>query len=841
MHIKTIFQAIICCINVFVFCSLGYGVFEEGEYIIGFEPSEPITYELNAKFGGMITNSPCQVLSGRGSLLGDTRKGKGHWREFFGTNPHRIPIKNMKRGGVYSVEFDYKILEISSPNFFYLFLKDKGHRTLMRWTAAPGKRGKRGIEEYDKWTVIPNKRGHISKVFVAYRETPWELHIGSYGGGVIVIDNFRIRQWDNVAHAQEVLAAERLTANKIKQYASFLRRELIGIVRNEPSRLKARKAQIASQLKRLTNFAETDSGSINLSVKLNWKKMLENIRRELFRLKVAIYSQEFIGTNYEPAFTVFVENSLRKVRCDAEYPYEGKLQKVISVSAAKNEYESFQLVVTPIRVDLKDVSVNITNLRNGESVIPAKEISWHPVGYVRTTKPAYPVAYFGLRADPLLKEKPISVPLSQYVQPFWITVHVPSDVKAGLYAGKIRIRTSAGNWESDLHVRVWNFELPKRSQFRTAFGSWDSRYGKDSKRIRDAKKHLLRYRISPMRFGDAQIIMKQNGDIYLDFSQIGPVLDKYISCGLNGFTFGPYWGGWRGRKVQKVQVLMEESNKFETIELAVGGDRFAQFMKSYFRQWAAYLRKKNLMKMAYCYIYDEPNVQETKSVNRLLKILHEADPELKAVIPGIPAKGRGGDLFPNLKIMCPILNDFDYEFAKRMQQKGKESWCYICISPRSPYPNFFTDYPALAHRILFWIAWKYDIEGLLYWQTIFWRLGNPWENPETYPTVNGDGCLLYPDPNNSEKVTNSIRLEIIRDGIEDYDYFAILKSLVNCAEDNKVDVNNRLIGRARELLSIPEEIVATKSRYTLSPRKLLLYREHLGNIIEKLNVLRMYK
>jgi hypothetical protein len=272
--------------------------------------------------------------------------------------------------------------------------------------------------------------------------------------------------------------------------------------------------------------------------------------------------------------------------------------------------------------------------------------------------------------------------------------------------------------------------------------------------------------------------------------------------------------------------------KSEKISLKVLGPEFNKLMGDYFKNWEKFLSKKGCVEDVYCYIYDEPSRNEKETVSKLMNNLHSAAPRLKTIIPGIPAKGTFLNDYPYLDIMCPLLSTIDFNLAKQLGKSGKKSWWYVCISPKHPYPNFFLDYPAIDHRIIFWMSWKYDIEGLLYWQTTFWRRVNPWNDPETFSTVHGDGCLFYPSKKAPVEVITSIRLKNIRDGVEDYEYFAILKRLIKRARKLKVSAEN--ISEAEKALLVPAKLVLSTTKYSKDSKLLLKCRRRLGDAIEKL-------
>ncbi|GAF86593.1 unnamed protein product [marine sediment metagenome] len=94
-------------------------------------------------------------------------------------------------------------------------------------------------------------------------------------------------------------------------------------------------------------------------------------------------------------------------------------------------------------------------------------------------------------------------------------------------------------------------------------------------------------------------------------------------------------------------------------------------------------------------------------------------------------------------------------------------------------PYWHIDRPLTVYRIPTWINWQYNISGLLYWTTVV-NLSNPWTNPEFGATsrMNGGGYLLYPGaPCGIDGPVACMRLKNLRDGMDDYEYLAILKDL----------------------------------------------------------------
>jgi hypothetical protein len=144
--------------------------------------------------------------------------------------------------------------------------------------------------------------------------------------------------------------------------------------------------------------------------------------------------------------------------------------------------------------------------------------------------------------------------------------------------------------------------------------------------------------------------------------------------------------------------------------------------------------------------------------------------------------------FDDLCLQTPPLSSYTAEI-----QKGKQVWFYQscashgCSSTGGSYyvgwPSYMIDISAPANRVMQWIAWKYRMEGELYYSMnqAYSSGTDPWESVYLFGG-NGDGTLFYPGrPDRIGGYTDipieSIRLKLIREGMEDYEYLALLSQL----------------------------------------------------------------
>lgn len=123
-------------------------------------------------------------------------------------------------------------------------------------------------------------------------------------------------------------------------------------------------------------------------------------------------------------------------------------------------------------------------------------------------------------------------------------------------------------------------------------------------------------------------------------------------------------------------------------------------------------------------------------------------------------------------------------FAERMEREvaeGDKLWTYFCNSPTQLYCNWLATDNGVEPVISVWQCKLNDVTGVLYWHSTYWNEGEVYENIATVAGshyVYGDGVLVYSGaPYGLDTPVSSIRLEQIREGIEDYEYLCMLEEL----------------------------------------------------------------
>jgi len=82
---------------------------------------------------------------------------------------------------------------------------------------------------------------------------------------------------------------------------------------------------------------------------------------------------------------------------------------------------------------------------------------------------------------------------------------------------------------------------------------------------------------------------------------------------------------------------------------------------------------------------------------------------------------------------------------------------------------------------------------------------------------------------------NSIRWEMLREGIEDYEYLWLLADKVNKLKiKQSMEVASPLLEEAAKLLEVPSNITAGMTEFTFDPKPIYKHRESVARMIEML-------
>jgi len=484
-----------------------------------------------------------------------------------------------------------------------------------------------------------------------------------------------------------------------------------------------------------------------------------------------------------------------------------------TLAAAGNEWESFQILLRPDR-PVKALRVVPGDLTGpGGRVLPAAEARLFRQHQIEIKRGTYRNDRFrpGWYPDPLVPARhpvtgkpltaarrtamPTDVPAGQ-THAFWVDLHVPAGAKPGLYRGTYRV-TAAGGRSADVPVAltVWDFDLPRVSTLRTALGSPAGRMRSYYRqRAKDGKgaapsdwaaletqcaEMLTRHRVNATPPREWLTPTRQGEGTYRIPAERIEALRKFIDR-------------------HHVNAVMVPHPRAAVRDPDKEGRKLSAWLAAWTRA-AGELKRPGVT--FYTYLKDEPNDEEAyKYVQKWGRAVRRANSAVRVLVveQTWTQNADWGDLYGAIDIWVPLFSLFRPDSAAKRQAAGETIWTYTALCQGAPTPWWHIDYPLLNYRVPAWIAWRYRIRGLLYWGGMsYWRqVSDPWTDAWTYGrgpdgkggrVYNGEGTLVYPGrAAGYDGIAPSLRLKALRDGIEDYEYLAILERLGLAAEAEKV-------------------------------------------------------
>ena len=403
---------------------------------------------------------------------------------------------------------------------------------------------------------------------------------------------------------------------------------------------------------------------------------------------------------------------------------------------------------------------------------------------METARPQYPVMHVGAWPDPLLPMEPFEV-ANPDCQAVWVEVYVPRNAPAGRYTGTVTVR-GPNAVPIDVTLDVWDFalpEVPERVSMGWSLHSWFRADGLD--RELERLGVLLEHRFAPWH---AAYDHREN---LADFDRV-------------------------------MAFLLERGGRLQ----ALGGEPDAALVE--------HLREKGWLEHFITLWGDEPHDREYPTYRERTQKTHEEHPGLTVAMTEEPTPDNAG-LF-DLWIAEPSAQRDEWVAAAL--DRGDRVWWYLCQlpihaslpGPLHRCPGMVLDRPAIDHRMTYWLAYKQRIEGVSYWAVSAWPEGfegwpeKPWPVSPRVPFPysgqhNGNGFLCYPGADGLP--WPSIRLKVMRDGLEDEDYLHILQNRAGPTPSAEIS----------ESLAVPPELAMGLRYYNKDPEVLLSVRERVARAI----------
>ena len=501
--------------------------------------------------------------------------------------------------------------------------------------------------------------------------------------------------------------------------------------------------------------------------------------------------------------------------------------RAVSVELARNEYQAFQLALCGA-AHTTHVSIAVSPLKGGDGAeLPPVKVE--RVGYVPVD---YPSAYYstevpewcrkvargagatdgwaGWWPDPLAPGATLELSPNQ-TQPVWFTVHAPKQAAPGRYEAQVTLDAGGRNARKiPLTVQVLPFTLPDEGHLRVIF---DFRFGPgggfgSGAESKEDRRKWLRF-IAEHRLGINEIqppprFSYHEGKVSMDAAEFDEAArycfdELHINVAYTPEFFYMFGWAYPPKKLFGLEPLTPE---------------WTAALQQAYRLFTDHVREKGWHDKFVYYVSDEPHFDQgfvVEQMKKLCAVVHEVDrtiPIYSSTWRHFAAWDGSLDLWGIGQYGC-----FPVDEMERLQWAGKQMW-FTCDGQMA------TDTPFLAtERVLPYYCFKYGVRGFEFWGLAWWTY-NPWQvgwhqfirqsdEGKKYYWVrypDGDGYLAYPGkPVGVDGPASTIRLEQIRQGLEDYEALAMLEELAMKAKQagRSAPAAERALAMARDLVTIP--------------------------------------
>jgi len=543
---------------------------------------------------------------------------------------------------------------------------------------------------------------------------------------------------------------------------------------------------------------------------------------------VTLVATLLAGSSYALAQSAWTASATQKVR-PGDAAGTGSSA---TLEAARNEFEAFHVVLAGGSAGAKGITVAADPL-SGPSGSTISDVRVFREGMYNIATPSNIQGAPGGWPDAMIPAVdeidnqprnafPIDVAANAQ-QPVFVEYHVPQGAAAGWYAGTVHV---TGGISADIPVKLYvhAFSLPSTSSLPSAYGMGS---------MDPCTAHFGGYVPCGSDAGVEQLNTK-----YAKFALDHRItLSEVVYTGPLPASDGSYdWATWDA----KYAPMLDGGMNGRLVGAKLTAVRYMWTEdQAHYAEWAKHFHAKGWFDRTFDYSCDEPpNGCSWSSINTRTAMVHAADPAFQTLVTTPLATAQQQGVVDGIDILVPGINWLDpmppltnlrnsYN-AWLSSSPQKKMWIYqscdsdgcnsIGDASQSGWPTHMIDAPASQNRAMEWQAWRQKAAGELYYDTTYaFPKGDAWTS-QYYFGGNGDGTLLYPGtPAKIGGTTHipiaSLRFKLIREGMEDYEYF---KALADAGDPAMADSEAAALSpKAYQNESDPAKIDAMRHRIAL--------------------------
>ena len=408
---------------------------------------------------------------------------------------------------------------------------------------------------------------------------------------------------------------------------------------------------------------------------------------------------------------------------------------------------------------------------------------------------------------------------------FVVTVQVPDQQPAGKYHSQITFTINESlKVTRSIELEVYDFSLPKQTHTRTGLFTDLSNNPLDVHLA--MVDDLADFRITqgmPFQWNETTLLRRN------DFSEQG-----YAQA--------------RGQQVQQSLIqtieLLHKRGLEVTSIVAPWADSYRWYrnqepeqawkrMQEFWQVFYPILEQQGVLDEVYARMIDEVEGDELPRIRQLAKLYREYAPRIQLMVTAIGTPDR--EMLSRAVGIADIWSPSSRYFARAIDfyqerlEAGEQVWPYI-------HDHAFLQTDQAGPRMFFWMLQRYGAQGATYFSIRRGRTVHTWfgleQHTDTWP---GDGDLYFDPPKDSgQPLWHSLRLHLIRDGIEDREYFWLMNQMLDQLKERggPQPQTARLVIQANQSL---QDIVWGLTSFDHDPESLKSAREHVARAIEALS------
>ncbi|MBN2152947.1 MAG: DUF4091 domain-containing protein [Candidatus Lokiarchaeota archaeon] len=470
----------------------------------------------------------------------------------------------------------------------------------------------------------------------------------------------------------------------------------------------------------------------------------------------------------------------------------------ITLSAAKGEYEPVHVVMKPInQAHFTVYSITFSNMTLASDP-GVKILSSNWTAY--TIEPVAPLSA-------VIQD--VVVPFNRYTvsdglnHPLWLLFHVPRTAQEGDYLGTITMvvdnkTQNPIDWHPGellsvafpVSLHVFNFTLPDSPTLMSNFGfsASDPAFPTVTGWFQERRMmHWSHLALPESTLGPT------GGVVSVDTASLDAGVNAIHAYGTRtiGMSADSLWlGSFLPRPWFVVDGVNYTHNSVQdNSSLYRATPAWNATAREYMSMLESYLKSKTYLDWfgtnvswhdeVYLTGNDEVDAHGAAALAEAIHVYSWVKDAVNASLPIMQTMGPNAELEAVVDIICFHTSGHEPENVRPFLAASPDHdvWIYTTCGPRFPHPTIATYGMATESRA---IAWQCFIYG--YSHYLIWDVATPWNagNGYAYQGWNG-GSLLYSVPGG---YALSTRMEMIREGFEDYEYFTLLaRSAPSAARD----------------------------------------------------------